>query len=120
MSLRLIAVVSRLGMNGDQKKIRRWLPYARRVGGTTMFIVGIVTLPIPVIPGGALIAASLVILSIDSPDMHARIVAIRTRYRVVDRALAPGDRLFRLLGHKTPPHSEPLPFPDERDKGAGE
>lgn len=89
----------------------------RRIGGTTVFMVGIVALILPVLPGWFFIAVGLYILSIDSPGMQARLDALAHRYPHVDRALATVERRFGVARERgsrytdvkppenTPPHS---------------
>lgn len=91
----------------EQRRSRKWVPHLRRVGGTSLFMVGIVALPIPVVPGWLLIGLSLYILSIDSPGMRPRVAALRARHALLNRMLVPLDR---FLGHEPPPQAQELPF----------
>lgn len=75
-----------------------WQRFFRRIGGTAIFIVGVVALALPIIPGLLLIAFGLYLLAVDSPGMQTRITVLRTRHAYLDRFLAPVDR---LLGHAT-------------------
>ena len=95
-----------------ERRTRKWLPHARRISGTSLFMVGIVALPIPVVPGWLLIGVALYILSIDSPGMRPRVAALRVRHPFLNRVLVPLDR---LLGHESPLHEQELPF--ETGKG---
>jgi len=75
-----------------------WLPLLRKIGGTVIFMIGVIALPIPIIPGWFLIGAALYIFSIDSPDIHAYIGKLRMRYKIINYVLMPLDR---LLGNPT-------------------
>jgi uncharacterized membrane protein YbaN (DUF454 family) len=77
----------------------RWSVLLRRIGGTAVFILGIVSLVLPVLPGWVLIGAGLYILSKDSPGMQGRIHALRARYHRVDRIMSEVERRF---GHQEP------------------
>ncbi len=76
----------------------------RRIGGTTVFMIGIVALILPVLPGWFLIAVGLYILSIDSPGMQLRLDMLSRKYPIVDRTLAQVERRFgvtRKRGYTT-------------------
>lgn len=77
------------------------LALLRRIGGTVVFMVGVVALAIPIIPGWLLIGVGLYLLSVDSPGMQQRIIVLRARHRHLNMLLAPVDR---LLGHTPPPN----------------
>jgi len=81
----------------------------RRVGGTVIFMVGVVALALPIIPGWLLIGIGLYLLSVDSPGMQQRIVVLRARHPHLNRLLSPVDR---LLGH-TPTGEEKKKPPEE-------
>lgn len=66
----------------------------RRIGGTTVFMLGIVALILPVLPGWFLIAVGLYVLSLDSPGMQARLDALAHRYPLVDKVLASVEKRF--------------------------
>jgi uncharacterized membrane protein YbaN (DUF454 family) len=66
----------------------------RRIGGTAVFILGIVALVLPVLPGWLLIGVGLFILSKDSPGMQDRIMALRRRYASVDKVMREVERRF--------------------------
>lgn len=51
------------------------------------FIVGVVTLPLPFIPGILFIALSLYLFSLHSPKTQERITYFRKRYIILDRTL---------------------------------
>jgi uncharacterized membrane protein YbaN (DUF454 family) len=59
-----------------------------------VFILGIVALVLPVLPGWLLIGVGLFILSKDSPGMQDRIMALRRRYRHADRVMGEVERRF--------------------------
>lgn len=63
------------------------MPIIRRIGGMLLFVIGIVSLILPVLPGWILIILGLYVLSIDSRNMHERLRYLRGRYVVVDRIL---------------------------------
>lgn len=74
-------------------KILKWI---RRIGGTILFIVGLVSLLLPIIPGWFLIGIGLYLLAVDSVGMQHRISVIRARHKLIDRLFAPLDR---FTGH---------------------
>lgn len=75
-----------------------FLALLRRIGGTVIFMVGVVSLALPIIPGWFLIGVGLYLLSVDSPGMQQRIAILRVRHRHLNALLTPIDR---LLGHAT-------------------
>ena len=77
--------------------MKSWLKPLRRIMGTILFMMGMVALLIPVIPGWFLIACGLYILAMDSPGMQARIQKYRGHFVWFDTLLRPIDR---LLGHE--------------------
>jgi uncharacterized protein YqgC (DUF456 family) len=72
----------------------RWTVLLRRIGGTAVFILGIVALVLPVLPGWLLIGVGLFILSKDSPGMQDRIMALRRRYVHVNKIMTEVERRF--------------------------
>jgi len=72
----------------------------RRIGGTTLFMVGIVALILPVLPGWFFIAFGLYILSLDSPGMQNRLDALARRYPHVDRMLGMVEKRLGVAGER--------------------
>jgi hypothetical protein len=77
----------------------RWGVIMRRTGGTAVFILGIVSLILPILPGWLFIGVGLYILAQDSPGMQERIASLRARYRHVDRVM---DEVERRFGARLP------------------
>jgi uncharacterized membrane protein YbaN (DUF454 family) len=76
-----------------------WMVLLRRIGGTAAFMLGIVSLVLPVLPGWLFIGIGLYILSKDSPGMQGRINVLRSRYRHVHTMMTEVERRF---GHHPP------------------
>lgn len=76
------------------------LQYLRRLGGTALFIIGVVALVLPLLPGFVFIALGLYVLSIDSPKIHEHTKRIRYRYKHIDTAMVHVER--RLIRRTTP------------------
>lgn len=72
----------------------RWMVFFRRVGGTAVFMLGIVALILPILPGWLLIGVGLYILSLDSPGMQERIFALRKRYPHADKVMTEVESRF--------------------------
>lgn len=66
--------------------------YLRKAGGTALFVIGVVSLILPILPGLLFIALGLYILSIDSPKMRERTSQIRYRYKSFDAVMLRVDR----------------------------
>ncbi len=79
------------------------LKWLRRVGGTVLFMVGMVALLLPILPGWFLIACGLYLLAVDSPGMQQRIAVIRARHPLFDRLLVPIDRFAGKKSTPAPP-----------------
>ena len=87
----------------------------RRIGGTTIFMVGIVALILPVLPGWLLIGLGLYILSLDSPGMQNRLDALARRYPHVDRVLATIEKRLGVAGEREKRYTDsqtPKPPPE--------
>lgn len=78
----------------------------RRIGGTTIFMVGIVALILPVLPGWFLIGLGLYILSLDSPGMQSRLDALALRYPHVDRVLGIVERRLGVAHERQKRYTE--------------
>lgn len=63
----------------------------RRVLGTILFIVGVLGLLLPVLPGFLLIGVGLYFLSLDSPGMQLRINQLRREYKHFDMLMKLSD-----------------------------
>lgn len=72
-----------------------WVTLARRVGGILLFIVGVLSTILPVVPGWLLILLSLYLLSLDSPALRRRLDLLCARFPVIERMRASQWRLFR-------------------------
>ena len=72
------------------------LKLTRRIGGTILFTIGVISLLLPFVPGWLLIVLGLYTLSIDSPGLTDRLDALCARYPTLHRIRASG---HRLLGH---------------------
>jgi uncharacterized protein YqgC (DUF456 family) len=81
----------------------RWTVFLRRVGGTAVFLLGVIGCILPIIPGFPLIGVGLYLLSLDSPGMQSRIRALRLRYPRVDRFV---HKIEHSLGAKIPGGSD--------------
>jgi len=63
----------------------------RRVAGTILFIVGLLGLILPILPGFLLIGVGLYLLSLDSPGMQLRIHQLRQEYPHFDKLMKLSD-----------------------------
>lgn len=87
----------------------RWAILFRRVGGTAAFMLGIVSLVLPVLPGWLFIGIGLYILSKDSPGMQGRIRALRARYKRIETLMGHVERRMGHVHHPEPtPETQPL------------
>ena len=59
----------------------------RRIGATVLFIIGLLGLILPVLPGLPMIALGLYFLSLDSPGMQSRILQLRQKYTYFDKLM---------------------------------
>jgi uncharacterized membrane protein YbaN (DUF454 family) len=73
----------------------------RRTIGTISFMVGLIGIVLPVLPGVILIALGLYILSIDSPGLSLRLRQLRNRYRYFDIAMSHIEKRFGKIEHST-------------------
>lgn len=64
-----------------------WMVLLRRIGATALFMIGVIGLLLPIVPGWIFIGVGLYILSIDSPGIEGRINALRTKYRHINNAM---------------------------------
>ncbi len=80
-----------------------WMVIVRRIGGTAAFMLGIISLVLPVLPGWLFIGVGLYILSKDSPGMQGRINVLRARYRHMHTLMNEVERRF---GHHEPQRDE--------------
>lgn len=90
----------------------RWAILFRRVGGTAAFMLGIVSLVLPVLPGWLFIGIGLYILSLDSPGMQGRIRTLRARYKRIETLMS---HVERRMGHKQSPEPSTKTPPVTRD-----
>lgn len=70
------------------------LKLARRISGTILFIIGVFSLIIPIVPGWLLIVVGLYLLSVDSPGIQRRFALLCARYPLLDRIRQKSRRLF--------------------------
>lgn len=70
------------------------IPVLRKIGGTMLFMLGIISLALPVLPGWIFIGVGLYILSLDSPGITHRVDRLRARYKFFDEVMIRVDRLF--------------------------
>lgn len=75
----------------------------RRILGTVLFLLGIVAVPLPILPGAIFMAIGLYVLSIDSPGLAMRLAALRTRAPAIDHVVA---FFERLSGRSEPPSKD--------------
>ena len=73
----------------------KWLKWIRRIGGIVLFVSGVFSLVLPVIPGWLMIVLGLYLLSIDSPGIQRRLDALCVRYPLCARMRESSHRLFR-------------------------
>ena len=65
----------------------KWMILVRRIGATALFMLGVVGLILPVLPGIFFIAIGLYVLSIDSPGLESRINVLRGKYHHVHKTM---------------------------------
>jgi|GEM_PF-2146654 len=78
-------------------------PLLKKTVATTLFVFGIVSIILPILPGWLFIGLSLYIFSVDSPRIQAKILHYRTKHTSVDRILK------HSYDHLHAKHSAPLP-----------
>jgi uncharacterized membrane protein YbaN (DUF454 family) len=71
----------------------------RRTIGTVSFVVGLIGIVLPVLPGALLIAFGLYIIALDSPGLSLRLRQLRARYHSFDVVMAEIEKRF---GKKDP------------------
>ncbi len=69
-------------MNAIRKR-----PRLRKTVATGLFMVGLLGVALPVLPGWAFLGVALFLLSVDSPIMQDRIARARAKFRYLDHAL---------------------------------
>lgn len=65
----------------------RHKPILRKNLARGAFLIGVIGLAIPILPGWGLIGISLFLFSIDSPELQSRVHRYRTKYLSLDRVL---------------------------------
>lgn len=71
----------------------------RRIGATLLFVVGLLGLILPVLPGLPMIALGLYFLSLDSPGMQLRLMQLRRKYHAFDKLMRLTDTKIDIV-HK--------------------
>lgn len=74
-----------------------------------VFMLGIVSLILPVLPGWFFIVLGLYILSLDSPGMQARLDALARKYPQFDKVLQRVERRFGVARNRTSGYTEDKP-----------
>jgi hypothetical protein len=72
---------------GRHMNALRTRPTLRKAVATVLFVFGVVSLVLPLLPGWIMIGAGLFLLSIDSPEFQESVHRYRSKYSHLDRVL---------------------------------